>query len=154
MKQLEIGSPMFFKKENKFVTYIAYWEERNRIVYAYDLFSLKRYDEIPYSIFEKEFITDKEEVRKYIQDKIEKEKEENMVTVPQKEFRKLEYLEQQIECMLKQNKPHEEIKRGERNIRRQNKKIKRYAERNQEIREEIDYKYVGLWEQFGWYFGD
>ncbi len=150
---LEIGQPIFWTRKNMFVYYIAFWPELNRIVYSYNLFSLRKYDDIPYTVFYNEFLTNKDEIEYYLKNKIENEKENCMISIPERVERKMELLQIQQECMKKLGKPSEDLKKGNRNIKRQKKKILNYLERNEQIKREIDSKYIGIWEQFENLFG-
>lgn len=154
LKNLKIGQPVFWKNRLEFGYYIGYWSEIGKVVYAYHLFSMIRYNHITASGFKNEFLVDKNEIRLYLENRIKEEKEKRFVSIPDKVYRKLENQEWQLECMKKLNKPLEELKKGERNIKRQLKKIKRYNERNEEMESQVDYDYIGIWEQFENFFGE
>ena len=148
MRILTTGDYIFWKKRNEFLQFITFWKYSNVVVFAYQLFTIKSYDEISISVFEKYFLVEKKEIKQYIEKLINDEKTKNMIKVPEKEFKKLELQREQANCMEKLNKPENDKKKGMRNIKRQLKKINRYIERNEEIKKEINLKYSSILENF------
>lgn len=154
LKNFKIGQPIYSKRRSEFCYFIAYWPEIGRIIYAYRLFSMIRYEHVSIKTFEDEFLFEKEDVRAFIENKIKEEKEEQLIKVPDKLYKKLENQKWQLNCMKKLNKPLEDIKKGERNIKRQTNKILRYDERNEEMEAEIDFEYSVVWDSFEQHFGE
>ena len=77
MRILTTGDYIFWKKRNEFVQFITYWKDRNVVVFAYQLFTIKSYDEISISVFEKYFLVEKKEIKQYIEKLINDEKTKN-----------------------------------------------------------------------------